>query len=152
MEQEKLQETAQKLKDKELLLRQTEQKLRQAEQKLHQSEQKLHQSEQKLNQTEQKLRQTEQKVQRTEEKLRKANQRINELDKLASFGGQYQDLGRFVKQLRQERGFSLGWCGKYALYLLAWVPAKYLIATGYLLKNGASAAVKRLIGKITKHG
>lgn len=151
----KRKEAEDKLKETGQNLRRTEQQLSRTEQKLTQTEQKLCQTQQKLTQTEQKLRQTEQKLQqklaRTEQKLQRAQQRARELEPLASFGGQYNDLGRFVRELKQSNGFSLGWGLKYALYLAGWLPAKFLIATSYLLRNGVSAAGKRLIQKFKKH-
>lgn len=131
---------------------QAEEKRKETEAKLRQSEGNLRQAESKLRQAENKLRQTENKLARTEDTLCRREQRIRELEPLASVGGQYQDLGRFLRELKAERGLSVGWCVKYGLYLLAWIPAKLLIATVYLVKNGAGASVKRLLQKLLRRG
>jgi len=130
----------------------SDQKARQAETRQRQAETKQRQEEQRRKETENKLRQTERQLHKTESTLRRREQRIRELEPLASVGGQYQDLGRFLRELKETRGFSIGWCVKYGLYLLAWIPAKLLIATVYLLRNGCSAAVKRLLQKLFRRG
>lgn len=130
--------------------RQAEERRKEADERRKETEARLRQTEQKVRQTEQKVRQAEQKWHQTEQKLQRTQQRVKDLEVLASVGGQYHALGQFVKELRQSRGFSLGWCMKYVLYLLAWLPAKILIAITYLLKNGASAALKRLAQKLLR--
>ena len=145
-----LKQSAGELRSGNEKLRITEDKLKDVSMKYRDAEKELRQTEQKVRQTEQKVRQAEQKWHQTEQKLQRTQQRVKDLEVLASVGGQYHALGQFVKELRQSRGFSLGWCMKYVLYLLAWLPAKILIAITYLLKNGASAALKRLVQKLLR--
>lgn len=140
----KIRQSDERAKQAESKQRQAENRLRQSENKLHQNETKLRQTEQKLRQTEQKLLQTEQKMRQTEQKLCRTQEQKAAIEAVASVGGQYQELGKFLKELKASRGVSASWCFKYLLYLLAWIPAKILIAITYYLKNGFTATVKRI--------
>lgn len=128
-----------------------ESKLKEAETALHQAENQLRQQEEKLHKAEDSWRRTEEILHCTEAELRQVKQQLrrvqgqkNALEPLASVGGQYRELGRSLKKLKETSGISVSWCLKYLLYLLAWIPAKLLIAADYYLKNGFKATVKRI--------
>lgn len=120
--------------------------------KLGQTEERLQNSQEKCQNLERKLRDCQNQLHRTEQKLRQVQKQKSDLEPLASFGGQYRDLGSFLQQLKQKNGGGLSWYLKYALYKLAWIPEKLLVATNNLLRHGMKDTVKRLRNKITRKG
>ena len=121
---------------------------RQREDRCRELESGLAQREKKLRELEEKLRQTENRLNQTRGKLSDAQSQVAKLEPLASFGGQYKELGRTLKEMKQQKGVSASWCLKFALYALGWLPAKLLMATDVYIKNGLKHTVKRVSNKI----
>ncbi len=127
--------------------RQTEQERDALEGKLEQTGKKLQNAEETCQELERQLKDCQNQLRQTQQKLQQVQKQKSDLEPLASFGGQYQDLGSFLQQLKQKNGAHFSWYLKYALYMLAWIPEKLLVAANSLLRHGLTATVKHLLRK-----
>lgn len=121
---------------------------KQREARCRELESGLAQREKELLKTADQLHRTENSLKETSRKLQLAENRAAKLEPLASFGGQYKELGRILREMKAQKGVSASWCLKFALYVLGWIPAKLLMATDVYIKNGLKHTIKRVSNKI----
>ena len=123
-------------------LKELRSQFRQQETRLAATEEKLQQTSGKLQQTSEKLHRTEESLKKTSRNLDSAQAQIAKLEPLTTTGGQYRDLGRVLQEMKAQRGVSASWCLKYVLYVLAWLPAKFLSAVNGYTRNGLKHTIK----------
>lgn len=96
----------------------------------------------KLQQTSDKLASTENSLKQTAQDLNRARTQVAALQPVSTVGGQYRNLGRILREMKAQKGVSASWCVKYALYVLAWLPAKFLSGVNGFVRNGLKHTVK----------
>lgn len=102
----------------------------------------LERREEELRQTSEKLLRSENSLKQTSQELDRTRAQVVKLEPLSTAGGQYRDLGHRLREMKEEKGISASWCVKYALYVLAWLPAKYLSGVNAYVRNGLKHTIR----------
>lgn len=131
-------------------LQRTERELQQLKEEQKRLRDSLNQAESKEKQASEQLAQTQQNLRKTEGELGQIRNRLRHAEETKSVKRQLKDLGKSLQSQKAEDGISFGWCFKYLVYLLAWIPEILLGGMMFFLENGVRQTAKYAYRKLFK--
>lgn len=122
----------------------TKLKLRQLEVKLKESEKRNQQTLEEVKETRSSQAAAEKSLSLARTDLKKAQTALVQVQQSKPLGRQLRALGDQLRRQRAE-GFTPGLMLRFMLYYLAWIPEKMLAAMMFMIENGMSRTLKKLL-------